>query len=130
MKSTVNYTTVAAQPGWFLAIFDSTNGVRYEQIIAWEIERTTTPRGLVSRLPIPITMSDNADLILSDWTIKRPDGNIVPLKGGMNTKQLAKFVHLIEIESQTEKLRVASPGIASGDSAMTSIANEDVAMAP
>jgi hypothetical protein len=58
MKSTVNYTTVAAQPGWFLAIFDSTNGVRYEQIIAWEIERTTTPRGLVSRLPIPITMSD------------------------------------------------------------------------
>jgi hypothetical protein len=48
----------------------------------------------------------------------------------MNTKQLAKFVHLIEIESQTEKLRVASPGIASGDSAMTSIANEDVAMAP
>jgi hypothetical protein len=36
MKSNVNYTTVAAQPGWFLAIFDSTNGVRYEQIIAWE----------------------------------------------------------------------------------------------
>jgi hypothetical protein len=130
MKSTVNYTTVAAQPGWFLAIFDSTNGVRYEQIIAWEIERTTTPRGLVSRLPIPITMSDSADLILSDWAIKRPDGNIVPLKGGMSTKQLSKFVHLIEIESQTEKSRVASPGIASGDSTMTSMAIEDLAMAP
>jgi hypothetical protein len=48
----------------------------------------------------------------------------------MSTKQLSKFVHLIEIESQTEKSRVASPGIASGDSTMTSMANEDLAMAP
>src|SRR5215813_12054271 len=101
MKSTVNYTTVAAQPGWFLAIFASTDGVRYEQIIAWEIERTTSPRGLVSRLPIPITVSDNADLILNDWAIRRPDGRTVSLKGGMSTQQLSKFVQSLEIESQT-----------------------------
>ena len=45
MKSTATHATVAAQPGWFLAVFDSTNSVRYEQIIAWEIERTTSPQG-------------------------------------------------------------------------------------
>ena len=53
MKSTVTHATVAAQPGWFLAVFDSTNDVRYEQIIAWEIERTTSPRGLVRQTSDP-----------------------------------------------------------------------------
>jgi hypothetical protein len=120
MKSTVTHATVAAQPGWFLAVFDSTNGVRYEQIIAWEIERTTSPRGLVVRLPIPITVSNNADLVLNDWAIKRPDGRFVILNGGMSEKKLSKFVHLTEIEPLPETLRVASPGIASGDPAAAS----------
>jgi hypothetical protein len=117
MKSTVTYATVAAQPGWSLAIFDSTKSVRYEPIIAWEIERTTSSRGLVNRLPIPITVTDNADVILGDWAIKRPDGRIVPLKGGMSAKQLAEFGHSLEIESP-EKPRIASPGIANGDALM------------
>ena len=114
MKLTVTHTTVAAQPGWFLAVFDSTNGARYEQIIAWEIERTTSRRGFVRRLPIPITVS-NTDLVLNDWAIKRPDGKFVVLNGGTSDAQLSKFAHLIEIESQTETLRMASPGIANGD---------------
>ena len=42
MKSTVTHTTVAAQPGWFLSI-DSTNGVRYEQIIAEKIKERHRP---------------------------------------------------------------------------------------
>jgi hypothetical protein len=120
MKSTVTHATVAAQPGWFLAVFDNTNGVRYEQIIAWEIERTTSPRGLVGRLPIPITVSNNADLVLNDWAVKRPDGKFVILSGGMSEKKLSNFVHLMEIESLPETLRVGSPGIASGDPAAAS----------
>ena len=115
MKSTVTHTTVAAQPGWFLAVFDSTNDVRYEQIIAWEIERTTSPRGLVGRFPIPITVNNNnTDLVLNDWAIKRPDGKFV-LLGGMSEAKLSKFLLLTEIESATEKSHVASPGIANGD---------------
>jgi hypothetical protein len=121
MKSTVTHTTVAAQPGWFLAVFDSTNGVRYEQIIAWEIERTKSRNGLVSRFPIPITAeSNNTDLVLSDWAIKRPDGKFVLLNGGMSQKKLAKFVHLMEIEPLTESWLRPSPGIASGDPAVAS----------
>ena len=39
----------------------------------------------------------------------------------MSEKKLSKFVHLMEIKSLTEPLRVASPGIASGDPATASM---------
>jgi hypothetical protein len=117
MKSTTIHATVAAQPGWFLAVFDDSKGVRYEPIIAWEIQRTTSRRGLVSRLPIPITAETNTDLVCLDWAIKRPDGKFVLPNGAMSED---KFVRMIEIESPSEKVRVASPGIANGDPAMAS----------
>jgi hypothetical protein len=58
MRTTLSHATVAAQPGWFLAVFtnsDGIYGVRCEQIIAWEIQRTTSSNGLVTRFPVPIT---------------------------------------------------------------------------
>jgi hypothetical protein len=113
MKSTETYTTVAAQPEWFLAIFDKTNGVHYEQIIAWEIRRTTAPNGLVTRSPIPITAEgNNVDLVCTDWAIKRPDGKFV-LHSDMNEELSSQFAGLTEIEPP--KLRVGSPSIANGD---------------
>jgi|SRR5215831_589607 len=122
MKSTVTHATVAAQPGWFLAVFTDSKEVRYEQIIAWEVQRTTSSNGLVSRFPIPITVeSKNTDLDCTIWGIKRPDGKIVFPVGaneGIGEEKLARFVHLMETESLIEKLRVASPGIAYGDPAM------------
>ena len=48
MESIMTHTTVAAQPGWFLAVFTNSNGidgVRCEQVIAWEIQRMTLPNG-------------------------------------------------------------------------------------
>jgi hypothetical protein len=81
MTTTVTHATVAAQPGWFLAVLtnsDGIDGVRCEQIIAWEIQRVTSPKGLVTRFPIPITAeSKNTDLDCTIWGIKRPDGKFV-----------------------------------------------------
>jgi hypothetical protein len=111
MNTTVTHATVAAQPGWFLAVFtnsDGIDGVRCEQIIAWEIQRVTSPKGLVTRFPIPITAeSKNTDLDCSIWGIKRPDGKFVFPVGandGMSEEKLSRFVHLMETESLIEKL--------------------------
>ena len=111
MNTTVTHATIAAQPGWFLAVFtnsDGIDGVRCEQIIAWEIQRVTSPKGLVTRFPIPITAeSKNADLDCIMWGIKRPDGKFVFPVGanaGMSEEKLSRFVHLMETESLIEKL--------------------------
>ncbi|HYV70333.1 MAG TPA: hypothetical protein VE970_09535 [Pseudolabrys sp.] len=117
MKSTETYTIVAAQPEWFLTIFDTT-GVRYEQIIAWEIRRTTSRNGLVIRSPIPITAeSNNVDLVCTDWAIKRPDGEFVLHSKDLSEELLSQLGRHSEVESP--KLRVGSPSIASGDSPKT-----------
>jgi hypothetical protein len=128
MKSTETQATVAAQPGWFLAIFTNDDGidrVRCEQIIAWEIHRTTSRKGFVTRHSIPITAeSENQDLDCSIWGIKRPDGRFVFPAGaneGISREKLMRFVHLMETESLIEKLRVASPSIANGEAAMVSV---------
>ena len=127
MKLTVTHTTVAAQPGWFLAILTNTEGidsVHCEQIIAWEIQRTTSSNGLVTRCPVPITAEGkNTDLDCTIWGIKRPDGKFVfPLGAneGISKEKLERFAHLLETESRIEKLSVASPSIAYGDSEMAS----------
>jgi hypothetical protein len=111
MTTTVTHATVAAQPGWFLAVLtnsDGIDGVRCEQIIAWEIQRVTSPKGLVTRFPIPITAeSKNTDLDCTIWGIKRPDGKFVFPVGaneGMSEEKLSRFVHLMETESLIEKL--------------------------
>jgi len=111
MKTTMTHVIVAAQPGWFLAIFtnsDGIDGVHYEQIIAWEIQRTTRPNGLVARFPIPITAeSNNTDLDCITWGIKQPDGKLVfPAWGnqGMSEDKLSRLAHLMETESLIEKL--------------------------
>ena len=111
MNTTVTHATVAAQPGWFLAVFtnsDGIDGVRCEQIIAWEIQKVTSPKGLVTRFPIPITAeSKNTDLDCNIWGIKRPDGKFVFPVGaneGISEEKLSRFVHLMETESLIEKL--------------------------
>jgi len=120
MKSTETNTIVAAQPGWFLAIFDNINSCRCEQIIAWEIRRTTSRKGLVTRSPTPITAEgNNADLVCTTWAIKRPDGKFVLHSSDMSQEVVLKF-GLIDAESPIEKLHVSSP----------SIANDDPAVAP
>ena len=108
MNTTVTHATVAAQPGWFLAVFtnsDGIDGVRCEQIIAWEIQRVTSPKGLVTRFPIPITAeSKNTDLDCTIWGIKRPDGKFVFPVGaneGMSEEKLSRLVHLMEEAKET-----------------------------
>jgi hypothetical protein len=116
MKSTETHTIVAAQPGWFLAIFDNTNGVHYEQIIAWEIRRTTSHKGLVTRYPTPITAEgNNADLVCTNWAVKRPDGKFVLHSNDMSQELLSQFARLTDAKSLSEKPCVSSPGIADGD---------------
>ena len=106
MKLTVTHTTVAAQPGWFLAILTNTEGidsVHCEQIIAWEIQRMTSPNGLVTRYPIPITAeSKNTDLDCTIWGVKRPDGkSLFPARAneGISEEKLSRFVRLMETET-------------------------------
>ena len=120
MKTTMTHVTVPAQPGWFLALFTNsggTEGVRCEQIIAWEVQRTTSSNGLVTRFPIPITAeSKNADLDCTIWGIKRPDGKFFFAAGaneGISKEKLSKFALLMETESLGEKL--AFPGRPNGD---------------
>src|SRR5262245_62296821 len=114
MRTTLTHATVAAQPGWFLAVFtnsDGIYGVRCEQIIAWEIQRTTSSNGLVIRFPVPITAEGkNTDLDCTIWGIKRPDGKFVFPVGaneGISDEKLARFANLVKTESRIEKLRVA-----------------------
>jgi hypothetical protein len=119
MKSTETHTIVAAQPGWFLAIFDNINSCRCEQIIAWEIRRTTSRKGLVTRSPTPITAEgNNADLVCTSWAIKRPDGKFVLHSNDMSQELVSKFALLTDAESLNEKPRVSSPSIANGDPAV------------
>ena len=119
MKSTETHTIVAAQPGWFLAIFDNTDGVHYEQIIAWEIRRTTSRNGLVTRCPTPITAEgNNADLVCTNWAIKRPDGKFVLHSNDISQEFVSQFARLTDDESLIEEPCVSSPGIANGDPAM------------
>jgi hypothetical protein len=127
MRTTLSHATVAAHPGWFLAVFtknDGVYGVRCEQIIAWEIQRTTSTNGLVTRFPMPITAEGkNTDLDCTIWGIKRPDGKFVFPSGanaGISEEKLARFAHLLENESRIEKLSVPSPSIAFGDSEIAS----------
>jgi hypothetical protein len=118
MKSTETHTTVAAQPGWFLAIFDNINSCRCEQIIAWEIRRTTSRNGLVTRRPTPITAEgNNADLVCTNWAIRRPDGRFVLRSDDMSQEMVSKF-GLTDSESPNETPRVSSPSIANGDAAV------------
>jgi hypothetical protein len=125
MESIMTHTTVAAQPGWFLAVFTNSNGidgVRCEQVIAWEIQRMTLPNGLVIRSPMPITAeSRNMDLACTIWGLKRPDGKfVVPLwaNEGIGEEKLSRLAHLMETESVIEKPTVASPSIAYRDAAL------------
>ena len=118
MKSTETNTIVAAQPGWFLAIFDNINSCRCEQIIAWEIRRTTSRKGLVTRSPTPITAEgNNADLVCTTWAIKRPDGKFVLHSSDMSQEMVLKF-GLTDAEPLIEKPLVSSPSIANGDPAV------------
>lgn len=112
MKTTMTHVTVAAQPGWFLAVLaDRTDSVRCEPIIAWEIQRTTSSNGLVARSPIPVTAeSKNTDLDCAIWGIKRPDGRFVFPVGaneGISEEKLSKFALLMQTESLVEKLAFA-----------------------
>jgi hypothetical protein len=123
MKSTETHTIVAAQPEWFLAIFDNTSGVRYEQIIAWEIRRTTSRNGLVARSsPAPITAEgNNIDLVAlslcTEWAIKRPDGEFVLHSKNLSEELLSQLGrHSEKVESP--KLRVDTPSIANGHPAL------------
>jgi len=127
MDLTVTYTTVAAQPGWLLAIFSSDDGidsVRYEQIVAWEIQRTTLPSGLVTRFAMPITAeSKNVDLACTIWGLKRPDGKFV-FPAGVNDRaseaKLLRLAHLMGGSTFVEKPTIASPSIACVDAAIVS----------
>ena len=116
MESIVTHTTVAAQPGWFLAVFTNSNGidgVRCEQVIAWEIQRMILRNGLVIRSPMPITAeSKNMDLACTIWGLKRPDGKFVfPLwaNEGIGEEKLSRLARLMEAKSVIEKPTVASP---------------------
>jgi len=109
MNVTMTYVTVAAQPGWFLTVFTSSGGIdRYEPIIAWEIQRTKRPNGLVTRFPIPITAeSKNTDLDCAIWGIKRPDGKFVFPVGEnerVSKENLSKFALSMESKEMIEKL--------------------------
>ena len=109
MNVTMTYVTVAAQPGWFLTVFTSNGGIdRYEPIIAWEIQRTKRPNGLVTRFPIPITAeSKNTDLDCAIWGIKRPDGKFVFPVGEnerVSEENSSKFALSMESKEIIEKL--------------------------
>src|SRR5262249_10442687 len=109
MNTTMTQVTVAAQPGWFLTVFTNSGDVdRYEPIIAWEIQRTTSSNGLVRRFPIPITAeSKNTDLDCVIWGLKRPDGKFVFSVGendNISEEKLSNFALLMETESMIEKL--------------------------
>jgi hypothetical protein len=109
MNVTMTYVTVAAQPGWFLTVFTSSGGIdRYEPIIAWEIQKTKRPNGLVTRFPIPITAeSKNTDLDCAIWGIKRPDGKFVFPVGEnerVSKENLSKFALSMESKEMIEKL--------------------------
>jgi hypothetical protein len=113
MKLTVTHAIVAAQSGWFLAILTNTEGidsVRCEQIIAWEIQRMTSPNGLVTRYPIPITAeSKNTDLDCTIWGVKRPDGKFLfpaTANEGISGEKLSRFARLMETESLIAKLAI------------------------
>jgi len=127
MKSTETHTIVAAQPGWFLAIFDNINSCRCEQIIAWDIRRTTSRKGLVTRSPTPITAEgNNADLVCTTWAIKRPDGKFVRHSEDFSETMLSKFALQTDAESLNEKPHVSSPAIANGDPAMAPAAQKQL----
>jgi hypothetical protein len=109
MNTTMTHVTVAAQPGWFLTVFTNSGGIeRYEPIIAWEIQRTTSSNGLVTRFPIPITAeSKNKDLDCAIWGIKRPDGKFVFPVGEneeISEEKLSKFALSMETASMIEGL--------------------------
>jgi len=115
MKTTMTHVTVAAQPGWYLAVLtdgDGTERIRYEPIIAWEIQRTTSSNGLVTRFRRPITAeSKNADLDCMIWGIKRPDGKFVfPVAAneGISEQKLSMFALLIETEPVVEKVAITN----------------------
>ena len=86
MKSTETYTIVAAQPEWFLAIFD-TNVVRYEHLVALSL--------------------------CTDWAIKRPDGKFVLHSKNLSEELLSQLGRHGAVEST--ELRMGSPSIANGD---------------
>jgi hypothetical protein len=120
MKTTMTHAIVAAQPGWFLAVLsdgDGSDRIRYEPIIAWEIQRTTSHNGLVTRFPLPITAeSKNADLDCKIWGIKRPDGKFVfpvAANDGASGQKLSMLALLIEKEPLVEK--VATTNGSNGD---------------
>src|SRR5262245_1059087 len=109
MNTTMTHATVEAQPGWFLTVFANSGAIdRYEPIIAWEIQRTTSSNGLVTRFPIPITAeSKNKDLDCAVWGIKRPDGKFVFPVGEneqVSEEKLSKFALSMETASMIEAL--------------------------
>ena len=80
-------TTVAAQPGWFIAtihcVDDADRGVRaLDPIVAWEISRSASIEpspGCPGELEIwrevtPIAFGNNDFRIYQCWAIKTPDG--------------------------------------------------------
>ena len=105
MKSPLTHATVAAQPGWFLAVLtnsDGIDGVRCEQIMHFGNSKSDiAQRTCRLRFPIPITAeSRNVDLDCTIWGIKRPDGKFVFPVGaneGMSAEKLSRFVHLMKV---------------------------------
>ncbi len=127
MDLSMTYTTVAAQPGWLLAIFSSDDGietVRCENIVAWEIQRMTLPNGLFRRFPMPITAEGtNLDLDCTIWGLKRPDGRFVFPSGandGTNEAKLLRLARLMDIDTMVDEPTIASPSIACVDGAIVS----------
>src|SRR4051812_46406476 len=85
-ETTTMITTVAAQPGWFIATIlcadDEDEGeLVLDPIVAWEIARTAplvlspgcTGEWDISRGVTPIALNNN-DFREQGWAIKSPDG--------------------------------------------------------
>src|SRR5262249_40870995 len=119
MKTTETHTNVAAQPGRVFAIFDNTDRGPYEKIIAWGNRRKKSRKGLGNRRPTPITAEgNNADLVRTNWAIKRPDGKFVLHSNDISQEFVSQFARLTGAEPLIEEPCVSSPGIANGDPAM------------
>lgn len=122
MRETETITIVPAQPGWVLAVFleggKYPDGTSYEasfspeDIIAWEIERSSRPfhpsvgrpgEICITRHVIPIT-ADGTDVehMYNDWAIRRPNGAyFIPGDRDLGTEAEA----LKELQARREQRR-------------------------
>ena len=75
------YAVIPAGSGWRLVIYDQEHPerLRYEHIIAWEIQNDETIRKVI---PISFETPNVEDY--GQWSVVRPDGNYV-IKGKAHT---------------------------------------------